>query len=85
MTNGASVTYTFNDCTGPRGIRHLTGTQLRRHLDDDVPHLERLGGGTITHTYATGVTLTITYDGTAVAHWASTDGKGGTIHLLCTP
>ncbi len=41
-------------------------------------------GGTVSHTYKSGRTLTITYDGSATASW--TDGtRSGTIHLSCTP
>jgi hypothetical protein len=41
-------------------------------------------GGTVTQTHRNGVTVTITYDGTATAHW-SAGSKSGTIQLPCTP
>ena len=41
--------------------------------------------GTLTHTYIGGATLTITYDGTATAAWATSGGLKGTVGLFCTP
>jgi hypothetical protein len=40
--------------------------------------------GTVTHTYG-GRTITITFDGSAVAKWTTSNGKSGTINLICTP
>ena len=173
--NGATVTYTYNDCTNARGTSHLTGTMtvvysvdgagIHAHatatgfavnqstLDIDATTTYTVGGGvktmsvntqssgtgplgnsisrtgsytvtwssschtmngswsstskgltrtttvsnltrcrgfcpaaggTVTHTFAGGKTLTLTYDGSAVLHW--TDGtNSGTINLTCTP
>jgi len=40
--------------------------------------------GSITHNYG-GRTITIAFDGTAVAKWSSSNGRSGTINLVCTP
>ncbi len=42
--------------------------------------------GTLTHTGGLSkVTVTVTFDGTAVATWATSRGQSGTIALLCAP
>jgi len=174
-TNGATDVFTFNDCTGPRGLTHTTGTmtvsysvdvqgihshstatdfivnQSTLSIDATTTYVSSGGtrsitvtstssgtgplgnnilrqgsytstwtstchtlngswistvagltasttetdvtrcsgacpqaGGTVTETKRNGVTVTITYDGTATAHW--TNGtKSGTIQLICTP
>lgn len=174
-TNGATDVFTFNDCTGPRGLSHTTGTmtvtysvdvqgihshstatdfvvnQSTLSIDATTTYVSSGGtrsisvtstssgtgplgnsilrqgsytstwtstchtlngtwsstvagltasttetnvtrcsgacpqaGGTVSETKRNGVTVTITYDGTATAHW--TNGtKSGTIQLLCTP
>jgi hypothetical protein len=172
--SGATVTYVFNDCTGPRGLVHLTGTVNTTYSVDTAIHanatatdfavnqstisfdsnatytpgttrslavtftgsgtgplgnsFNRQGnytvswtatcstldgtwststtmwtrsttvssftrcqgacpanGGTIAHTYRDGVTVTITFDGTNVAHWSSSSGRSGTVNLTCIP
>jgi hypothetical protein len=174
-TNGATVVYTFDDCTGPRGLTHMTGSvvvtysvdvlgththstatnfalnQLTLDIDATTTYtvsagtrtltvttqssgtgpqghvVTRLGdytvtwtdtchtldgtwsttwngltgsttetevtrcdgacpesGGTVTQTHRNGVTVTITYDGSATAHW-SAGSRNGTIQLPCTP
>lgn len=40
-------------------------------------------GGTITHTAANNVVTTVTYDGSAVAKWATSGGRSGTVNLQC--
>jgi hypothetical protein len=40
-------------------------------------------GGTIAHTGVLGQTITVSYDGSAVAHWSSTSGRSGTVQLTC--
>jgi len=40
-------------------------------------------GGTIVHTGFRGRTVTLTFDGSAVADWSSTTGRSGTIDLTC--
>jgi hypothetical protein len=39
--------------------------------------------GTIDRTFRTGVTMTVTFDGTAVATWQTSAGRSGTINLPC--
>jgi hypothetical protein len=173
--SGATVTYVFNNCTGPRGLVHLTGTVVVDYLVDlagihahatatnfsvnqstisidstatyslstsgkmlavqtkgtgtgplgnsfsrmgnytitwtatcftlngswstttdlgtrstQVTNFTRCvgtcpaNGGSIAHTYRTGATLTITFDGSDVAHWTTSTGLSGTINLPCT-
>jgi hypothetical protein len=174
--NNATVTFTFNDCTGPRGLVHLTGTLVVDYsIDTQGIHAHAVAngfsvnqstididatatytnvngvktlsvvtagsgtgplgntftrsgtytmtwnattqcftldgswttsalgltrsttvtglskcmgkcpanGGSIAHTFTNNVTLTVTFDGSAVAHWATTNGKSGTINLVC--
>ncbi len=40
-------------------------------------------GGTITHTTARGPAVTLTYDGSATASWATSGGRAGTLTLRC--
>jgi hypothetical protein len=42
-------------------------------------------GGTIVHTTARGAVVTMTYDGSATATWATSTGKTGTVALKCGP
>jgi hypothetical protein len=42
-------------------------------------------GGSISHTFANNVTLTITFDGSATAQWSTSNGRSGTINLVCVP
>ena len=39
--------------------------------------------GMVTHHFLGGATLTITFDGTAVAQWSTSTGKSGTVNLQC--
>lgn len=41
-------------------------------------------GGSLVHVARTGAAVTVTYDGSANASWASTNGKSGTIALTCS-
>jgi hypothetical protein len=174
--NGATVTYVFNDCAGPRGLVHLTGTLTVTYSVDNagihaaatasnfhvnqstlnisatstysydaattlktlavqtngsgtgplgntfahtgnytvtwdmtcvtlngmwstttgtrtrsttVTNLKKCQGhcpsGTISHTFAVGSILTITFDGSAVAQWTLGQTVSGTVALTCTP
>lgn len=40
-------------------------------------------GGVVKHTGILGKVLTLTFDGTSVAAWSSTNGKSGTVNLQC--
>ena len=40
-------------------------------------------GGTIVHTQGRVMTVTMTYDGSAVASWATAGGRSGTVNLKC--
>jgi hypothetical protein len=41
-------------------------------------------GGELTFTGGlSGVTLTITFDGSGIAQWSTSNGKSGTLPLLC--
>lgn len=42
-------------------------------------------GGSVVHNGFAGRKLTLTFDGSAVAKWQSSQGKSGTINLDCTP
>ena len=57
-----------------------------RERSNDVS-LHRCGAGcptgTITHHFAVGASLTITLDGTATAHWATSAGASGTTQVGC--
>jgi hypothetical protein len=39
--------------------------------------------GTVTHHFLGGASLTVTFDGTAVAQWSTSAGKTGTVNLGC--
>lgn len=60
------------------------GTTLQRSTTADVM---RCAGscpvGSVSRTFATGTTLTVTFDGTALAHWETSTGKSGTVNLVC--
>ena len=40
-------------------------------------------GGTIVHTQGRVFSVTMTYDGSAVASWATAGGRSGTVNLKC--
>ena len=40
--------------------------------------------GTLTHKYIAGASVTVTFDGTAVATWAGSGGLTGSVNLSCT-
>jgi hypothetical protein len=173
-SNGATVTITYNDCTGPRGLLHVSGeldltvsvsgtgtisvhgasnglkandadlvidldatyaatatghtltvatmgsgtgprgntvdhegnytiawdtaSQCRSimgHWQTDIGVRERsndvnisrcVGGcptGTLTHHFLGGASITVTFDGTAIAAWTASTGKSGTVNLTC--
>jgi hypothetical protein len=73
-TLDGSWSTTANGLTGS-----LTVTQVTR-CSGHCPE----AGGSVTHTKLSGVTVTITYDGTAIAHWTS-GSKSGSIQLSCLP
>ncbi len=53
---------------------------------NDVSLSDCAGGcptGTLTHHFLLGETLTVTFDGTSVATWATSTGKSGTVNLAC--
>lgn len=53
---------------------------------NDVNLMRCAGGcptGTVVHHFLGGQTLTVTFDGTATASWATSGGKSGTINLTC--
>jgi hypothetical protein len=99
---------TMGSGTGPRGnavdhdgnytITWDTGSQCRsidghwqtdlgsRERSNDVS-LQRCAGGcptgTVTHHFLAGASLTVTFDGTDVAHWTTSAGVTGTTQLSC--
>jgi hypothetical protein len=99
---------TMGSGTGPRGntvdhdgnytIAWDTGSQCRSidgHWQTDLGSHERsndvslqrcAGGcptGTVTHHFLAGASLTVTFDGTDVAHWTTSAGVTGTTQLSC--
>lgn len=99
---------TMGSGTGPRGntvdhdgnytITWDTGSQCRsivgqwqtelgsRERSNDVS-LQRCAGGcptgTVTHHFLAGASLTVTFDGTDIAHWTTSAGVTGTTQLSC--
>ena len=64
----------------------ITGTAGSATRSNDV-NLMRCGTGCptgmVTHHFLGGASLTITFDGTAVAQWSTSTGKSGTVNLSC--
>ena len=82
-----SYTITWDPSTLCRSIEGHWQTDLgARERSNDVD-LERCGGGcptgTITHHFLAGASLTVTFDGTATAHWTASAGATGTTQLSC--
>lgn len=64
--------------TGPRGTRSTTISGFER-CQGECP----AAGGTISHTFVGGRTVTLTFDGSDVASWATSGGRSGTVNLPC--
>jgi hypothetical protein len=90
LTRKGSYTITFDtttecvtvDGTWQTGTARLSGSTVvsgYKRCKGTCP----AAGGTITHTSARNEVVTLTYDGSAVAKWASTNGRSGTVNLQC--
>jgi hypothetical protein len=42
-------------------------------------------GGSIAHTYTNGLTVTVSFDGSAIAAWSASNGHSGHFPLICIP
>ncbi len=89
ITRGGDYTISWSD-TQCRDFDGAWSTDVGGlHWSTTVSGLHRCAGmcpasGTISHTGGiSGVTLTITFDGTSTAAWTSSRGRSGTIDLLC--
>ena len=77
-----------SDCGSIDGTwnTEITSANASADRSNDVD-LSRCGGGcptgTLTHHFLAGATLTLTFDGTSVATWATSGGKTGTVNLSC--
>jgi len=61
------------------GLSRTTTVSGLARCEDMCP----AAGGSIVHTGFRGRTVTVTFDGSAVASWSSTSGRSGTIDLTC--
>jgi hypothetical protein len=82
-----SYTVTWDPSSMCRSITGHWQTEIgARERSNDVA-LERCGGGcptgTITHHVTADASLTVTFDGTATAHWSASTGATGTTQLSC--
>jgi hypothetical protein len=82
-----SYTINWDPSTLCRSIEGHWQTDLgARERSNDVS-LQRCGAGcptgTITHHFFAGASLTLTFDGTAIAHWSTSAGASGTTQLSC--
>jgi hypothetical protein len=79
---------TASDCRSIAGMwsTTITGTNVSAERSNDV-NLMRCGTGCptgmLTHHFLGGASMTVTFDGTAVAQWSTSAGKTGTINLTC--
>jgi hypothetical protein len=82
-----SYTITWDTASQCRSIAGHWQTDLgARERSNDVSVQRCAGGcptGTITHHFLAGASLTITFDGTATAHWTTSAGATGTTQLSC--
>ena len=82
-----SYTVTWDPSSMCRSISGHWQTEIGlRERSNDVA-IERCGGGcptgTITHHFAAGASLAVTFDGTATATWTASTGASGTTQLGC--
>jgi len=65
-------------------LTRVDGTTASRSTTSNV--MRCAGGcpiGTLSRTFASGTTLTITFDGTAAAEWSTSTGRSGAVELRC--
>jgi hypothetical protein len=88
-----AYTVTWDPSTACRSIAGSWSTELSSPVATaeraNTVNLTRCGAacptGTLTHKFLAGATLTLTFDGTAIATWSTSIGGTGTIALACTP
>jgi hypothetical protein len=92
VTHDGDYTLTWDTATACRDFDGAWSTTVSdRTWMTTVSGFHRCGAscpmsGTVSHTGGiSGVTITLTFDGTATAQWTSSRGSSGTINLLCTP
>lgn len=82
-----SYTVTWDPSSQCRSIDGHWQTDLgSRERSNDVSIQRCAGGcptGTVTHHFLAGASLTVTFDGTATAHWMTSAGATGTTQLGC--
>lgn len=82
-----SYTITWDTASQCRSIEGHWQTEIgARERSNDVSIQRCAGGcptGTITHHFLAGATLTVTFDGTATAHWTTSAGASGVTQLGC--
>jgi len=82
-----NYTVTWDSATQCGAISGHWQTDLGvRERSNDVDVSRCVGGcptGTITHHFLRGASVTVTFDGTAVATWAGSNGRTGTVNLHC--
>lgn len=89
MTVDHEGNYTINwdSATQCHSIMGAWSTEIgARTRSNDVTLTRCAAGcptGTITHTFLRGQSMTITFDGTAQATWAASDGRSGSVTLGC--
>lgn len=78
VTWDASCVATNGSWATTRGENSRSTTAQLKRCEHQCP------AGTVTHTYG-GRTITITFDGSAIAKWTTSNGKSGAINLICVP
>jgi hypothetical protein len=82
-----SYTIAWDASTQCHTIDGLWSTELGDRTRSNEVAVTRCAGGcptgTITHAFLGGQSLTITFDGSATAQWATSLGASGTVHLGC--
>jgi hypothetical protein len=74
-----------SDCVTTNGAWSLSSNEGTRSTTAQLTRCSHhCPSGTITRTHG-GRTITISFDGSALAEWSSSDGQSGTVNLVCTP
>ncbi len=74
--SGANVTVTFNDCTGPRGLLHVTGTLDLAVTVDTAIHVHGTATGLEVNRAVLDIDSNATYSTTATTHSISVQTTG---------
>ena len=91
VDHDGNYTVTWDSASECRSITGMWSTELSTPTasatrSNDVTLSRCAGGcptGTVTHNYLNGASITLTFDGTAIAKWTGSGGRSGSVLLAC--